>query len=626
MGHDTSSSPLHPEDLERVLRHLLRKDPEGLAALHRPPSDGRLSSIDTPHGPVVCVDGKRMHSTRDPMKEARRFVRRLDLAQATTAVLLGLGSGYVARALERQFRGRLVIFEPQLEVVIAAARAGQVPLHAYVVTSADRLGATLYELLNAADQGQIIAWQPSTRLAPQTYAEAVRQSRLAVERARMRSVTTQVRVEGWLDFFLENLHHLAEDVGLAQLRNGFEGRPCIICSAGPSLERNVARLAEVGDNALIIAVNTAARALAQAGVKPHAVISVESLDITPQFADLPWLDETVAFLEMTGNPAIFDLPFAHKVPFAVDTSSCSHFAGKVARGHQLPGGFCVANAAVTLAASLGCNTIVLIGQDLAYAEDRMYAKGTFFEDVRIELEDGDARMVDAESKRVIEDGSSGTLKNGMRQSTVSRAETVEAWGGGAEVTTSKDFLMFRDWFVFASPPLNERGVRTINATEGGARIPNWEELPLDAVIREFDLARPAEAETIPETLARLLAQPPSSAGPLIACLEEERTHVMELLRAGLEARALVGYDPDGDLEADQSTTLRLAAISQRVVQLMGEAPLLREAVTAPIDALEQRQELNTFTLHQAMEAPLAKLEERIASLIERLRSRLESAA
>jgi uncharacterized Rossmann fold enzyme len=612
-----TSKPI-ADDFKRLFHH----DPDGFAALLALPPSERVTSLATTSAPIVVADGKKLHSSRDPLLEARRFARRQDVSRASVIVLMGYGSGHVARALLRQSRAPVFCFEPDLEVLREGLAHGPIEPMCQIITHPDRLADVLYRQLGAGDQGRIVTWVPSMRQSPELYHLAMQRTNQAVERARCRDMTTQVRVEGWLDFYLSNVINLAKGPGLARLRGRLSGHTAIVCSAGPSLTKNAALLKNVRDQALIFSVNTAARALAKIGVVPHAIVSVESLDVSTQLQEIPWISQVYAFLELTGNPALFRLPFRGISPLSVDTSSCSRFTNRVEPGSSFSAGFCVANAATALAQQLGCKRIILIGQDLAYSENRVYAEGTVFEDLRTERKDGKSVHVNLEAKHAIEANSKGSLIRGVTQSATYRAEEVEGWGGGSTVATNQDFLHFRDWFVRAAPKLNEHGVELINATEGGATIPGWREITLAQAIAEFGLDTPVDTThpTASADFERVMAIPGIDAGVIIAEIVRERDTILTLMRLALEARALVNDDPDGDLQAQDGIAQRLADLTAATLLYMRDAPLVREALTRPVQALQERQELSILALAQVIESYAATLDARLNAIEDDMRA------
>ncbi|MFN8542699.1 MAG: glycosyltransferase [Candidatus Binatia bacterium] len=86
----------------------------------------RIEPTSSGH-PTLVADGLYLHNRVDPAHEARRWAsaqrERLDAEPGATAVVLGLGLGYHVEALAEGFSGRIVVVEPDAEVVAVARRA-----------------------------------------------------------------------------------------------------------------------------------------------------------------------------------------------------------------------------------------------------------------------------------------------------------------------------------------------------------------------------------------------------------------------------------------------------------------------------------------------------------------------
>jgi hypothetical protein len=595
-----------------VLARLLADDPEGLARARSIGVSGRVGAFASPLGSVVCVEGRKLHSGRDPVTEARRFAREHDLADATVVVVLGFGSGYLVRALAERTSARIVVFEPDLEALREGVTHGDVPASVRVVTTPVRLGEVLYARLHGRDRGVIVRWAPSTRGWADVFQAALVQAGQAVDRAGLRHRTARLRGKGWLSHYLANFEGFARAPGLPAMKGALRGVPAIIVAAGPSLDKNMEALREASKRALVLCVNTAATALAKAGIAPHAIVAIESLDVSPQLAAIPGLDRIPAFLELTAHPALWALPFPTRVPISVDTSACAVFSARIDRGHHLSAGFCVANAATSIAYVLGCDPIVLVGSDLAYSDGRVYASGTAFGDMRARAnEDGTAQLENLAGKRAIEERS-GDACSGNRMPDRTKTVRVPGWGGGPDVTSTRDFSMFRDWYSFAAKQLASEGILAINATEGGAHVPGFADVALaDAFAQRPEI----DAHGL---LAALLSRPATPAVTLERVLEDELARVRRLVELAASARRAVADDPDGDLTLDAGEADRMLARNADVRALLREAPLASEAVFGPVEDLRTRGGLTSQTFYAALEPPLVELAESLARLLQNL--------
>ena len=595
-----------------MLTQALSYDEDGLARLDAVQQSGRVTTADTERGPIVVRDGRKLHSGRDPVREAARWARGLDLAEATVVIVLGYGSGYGVRALAERTDAAIVVFEPDLEVLAVGATHGPIPERAKLFTNAKQLGRFLGVRLGGIDRGVIATWTASARGAGTAYAEALHAAQDAVGRARLRHRTACLRGPAWLDHYLDNVAQLVASPALPQLAGCMRGVPAIIAAAGPSLDRNIEQLPALRDRALILTVNSAARALARAGVQPHALVSIESADVTAGLDGLPWLGEIAAFLELTGNPNLWSVPFARRIALSVDTNGCSAFSEQLAEGLGISGGFCVANAAVAVARILGCDPIILVGSDLAYAGTRVYARGTMFEEMRAEPSgDGTVKMSGLEGRRLIEQRSKHAL-GGNHTPTTAHTIEVGAWDGTGVVTTTRDFAMFRDWYTHFAQMHPEATL--LNATEGGAWIDGWTHVPLrDAVPADSTPSVP-----VSQRFAAAVGCPAVGREPVAAAVAAELDRVNALRALVRQAIEIVGHDPDGDLSIDGPQADRLLELNDATRVLLRSSPLASEAAFVPVEELRGRGDVSTYSLYASLDGSLGELADKLAQLLQRL--------
>ena len=113
----------------------------------------------------------------------------------------------------------------------------------------------------------------------------------------------------------------------------------------------------------------------------------------------------------------------------------------------------------------------------------MYARGTVFEDLTMDIDGGHGEIVDPTGvKQAILDASAHD-GDPVQFYNHRAMVAVPSWDGEGEVMTSMDFNLFRYWFQEAAVHVCEhRSLTLINATEGGARIEGFQHVPLaDAI-------------------------------------------------------------------------------------------------------------------------------------------------
>lgn len=211
--------------------------------------------------------------------------------------------------------------------------------------------------------------------------------------------------------------------------------PAIIVSAGPSLDKNIQELKKAKNKAFIIAVDTALNSLAKAGIEPDIAITVDthkpvSLFLEEQSINIPMI------VCQYSNAEVMAMLSGKRFYMG----EMNYFTGLYVKyGEEMPAmietGGSVANNAFSVAQYLGFTKIILVGQDLAYTDNKSHtdkAYGANLNSVNI-----------AEKEKLM----------------------VDAVGGG-KVLTSYVLNAYNGWFeqqILKYPEL-----KVINATEGGA--------------------------------------------------------------------------------------------------------------------------------------------------------------
>jgi hypothetical protein len=234
----------------------------------------------------------------------------------------------------------------------------------------------------------------------------------------------------------------------ASLVSKFGGRPFVVVSAGPSLDKNFELLRDIRDKCVIVATDAVLGKMIKSGIMPHVVCALErglptynayfaeNLDAFPgECSKILLIAQSVCTPKIFGRwpgPKVI----VAKSELAMDTWFISGIVG----GQTIASGPSVAHTCYTAALMMGASSVALIGQDLAYADDGfMHAEGVFGQDSR----------------------------QAMRK-TASSPDMVRVPGAlGGEVLTNNIFLMFLralDNMVVKSD------VPTYDCTEGGALI------------------------------------------------------------------------------------------------------------------------------------------------------------
>lgn len=242
----------------------------------------------------------------------------------------------------------------------------------------------------------------------------------------------------------------------------FKGRPFVVVSSGPSLDKNFRLLHEIKDKCVIVSTDGALCKLLDNDIVPHIVCALERG--TPTYnllfanslarhaekcADILLISQAVCTPKIYGRwpgPKII----IGKAEVPVDR----WFVLETIGGQLVSSGSSVAHMCFSISVMMGASNLVLIGQDLAYAPDGTSHAGGVF----------DGQVLNAQS----------------RQSNKGQVYTVPAALGGV-VETSEVWLMFLrtlERMVIDCP------VPVYDCTEGGALINGTVVQPLARFIEQ----------------------------------------------------------------------------------------------------------------------------------------------
>ena len=334
---------------------------------------------------------RALASKRRPLEEAARFAERADLQAHGAIAIAGFGVGTHIAALAQRLghQGVIIVFEPDLGLLRAVFERVNMSLwinqtNLVIVEAGDQpavLSAALrgYEGLVAMGLEILDHMANAARLGEhvqafsQTLASTVKAMRTTI-------MTTLVQSPATLRNLAMNADHYVMSPGIGELAGTMAGRPAIVISAGPSLARAMDTLArrDMRERFVLIAVQTVLKPLLERGIRPHFVTALDHHEISKRFYEglRPEDVQGVTLVaEPKVNPGVLDA-FPGLIRLAgdehLDALVGQELAGQ--KGNVRPGAT-VAHLAYEFARHLGCDPVLLVGQDLGFTDGQYYADG-----------------------------------------------------------------------------------------------------------------------------------------------------------------------------------------------------------------------------------------------------------
>ena len=262
----------------------------------------------------------------------------------------------------------------------------------------------------------------------------------------------------YIQNIIENIPDYINQYGLSDLKEKFNGInleniPAIIVAAGPSLDKNIKELRNAKGKAFIIAVDTALKSLAKENIIPDMSVVIDPHKKATLF-NHEKINEVPLIYSLGASAEIRQIHKGMRIYQNTTNSILDRFIYKFGKKEAiLESGGSVANDAFSLAEGLGFKTVIFIGLDLAYPDNKVHTENAYGQERK--------NYINTESSIYID---------------------VEDIYGNI-IKTEANMNLYREWFERAVEIYPH--IKFIDATEGGARKKGMEILTLkEAIQRE----------------------------------------------------------------------------------------------------------------------------------------------
>lgn len=394
----------------------------------------------------------RMRS-QNMLAEAERMMAKLDPYKDQLVLLFGAGNSILLKKLLTDTREgtKILVLEQNQEVlrylfshedlqeVLASRKFLFVCRDFYLLDVCLQIAGGL-GWDNLAHNVQILA-MPYFALYNNFMNACVKKVRKGIISSLMALGNDMADVKSGMDHNYKNVDACIKAHGLNEVRGKYEGVTGIIVSAGPSLDKNIELLKQAEGKAVIITTDAAYRACERVGVVPDAIATIEREIPTYRafYKGRTFDPEVVLLAPPLVWPAILEEFQGEQLLVTKTAAGIEGWWGKqFPQIEQLILGFSCSNAAHAVLEEMGCNPIILIGQDFAYTDNRRHSEDSKYY-------------------------ANNELKEIPQEKWEATAEGID----GKPVRTSRVFNLFRQ----TMEEMIVRSNRTvIDATEGGAKI------------------------------------------------------------------------------------------------------------------------------------------------------------
>ncbi len=327
---------------------------------------------------------KNFYNNIDPYRVAEQDIKSRKLNVPDVAVFLGFGLSYEAHEYIRQCpRARILIIERDPELLKTAlsthlctdlinspnvtfAGCEDIRMSYPVIFNFFNMTANMYFLkaINVIEQPVSFSANKEYYLnSLQMVKEAINQVLLLYGNDPYDSLLG-------IKFTLRNIPTIIDNPGIADLKDVFKGKPGIVVSSGPSLDKNVKLLEGLREKAVICAADGTVKILKHHNLPPaHLVTSLERV-IQTSYLFEGLTEEDVKDSYLAACPVIVPETYANFPGEKIIVyRNFATFEWLDIKKGILDIGPSAGNMAFKILEYLGCDPIIMIGQDLAITDD-----------------------------------------------------------------------------------------------------------------------------------------------------------------------------------------------------------------------------------------------------------------
>ncbi|MFA6988678.1 MAG: 6-hydroxymethylpterin diphosphokinase MptE-like protein [Candidatus Gastranaerophilaceae bacterium] len=445
--------------------------------------------------PILYKNEVPVNSKIDPIEEAiELFSSVKNNTKIDLCVIFGLALGYTLKRFLKSYKGRIIVYEPNLDFLRITLELEDLSKELsseriVIIQDIEEFENAYEKLFFLGGEVDLVYSQYHNYRCFTQLEEIVNKINYICglyqsDYKNLERLTTQ-----WTKSVIASSVYTCRCNEVNDLKDKFKGKSAVIISAGPSLSKYLDFIKEYRDKLVVFCVGTALKKVINQDIKPDFVVIIETWESTLHQIEGIDLSDMNLIVEAITYKTLFETNAKNTFVYYAANDNMTKFICDLWKidtsVYEAKG--TVSLTALYSAKIMGCDKIILIGQDLAYTDGNCYAAGTIYESIKYKLdekEDKDFSLFSTEEEEL-----ASNLKADIaqlhRSLKVKGTQVVKVKGQLQPfVYTPSTMAMFIKHFETTAKELGS-SYTLVNSTEGGAYIEGFEHISLKESLAKY---------------------------------------------------------------------------------------------------------------------------------------------
>lgn len=335
----------------------------------------------------LVYKGVHLHHPLNPLGEAKEIFSRAENTPVTIHLVYGIGLGYLFQLTSANSQGSVVLYEPDLNILKIAFSLVDFSNdisknNVFIATTLEKAGEYIYKKSNTQNLPLMLSTTNYRKLNEENFNQMVEELQRMIGMYSLDLKYTQEKFYPLIQGIIKNIPQLVKEIPLSKIKDFYKNKTAVVVSAGPTLDKNIETIKKYRENFVLIVVGTAMKTLAKHNIKPDFLCIIEAYDSSKQIEGID-LSDVNFVTEPYSNKNVRNFKFKQIFSHLSHNMPLNKFWGDIIgedNSEYLSKGT-VSYTALNVARIIGCNKIIMVGQDLAYIEGQCYSKDSAYKDL-----------------------------------------------------------------------------------------------------------------------------------------------------------------------------------------------------------------------------------------------------